>query len=54
MKGGEKVMKKLSHILIFFSLMVVAVVCATPKVDNYNGTDHMTITDSIDPYLMGT
>jgi len=47
-------MKKLSYILIFFSLMVAAVVCATPKVDHSNGFDHMTITDSIDPYLIGT
>ena len=54
MKGGEKVMKKLYHILIFFSLMVVAVVCATPKVDHSNGPVNTTITDSIDPYLMGT
>jgi hypothetical protein len=54
MKGSEKVMKKLSYILIFFSLMVAAVVCATPKVDHSNGLDHMTITDTINPYLIGT
>jgi hypothetical protein len=47
-------MKKLSYILIFFSLMVAAVVCATPKVDHSNRSDHMTITDSINPYLLGT
>ena len=47
-------MKKLSHILIFLSLMVVAVVCATPKIDHSNGLDHTTITDSINPYTIGT
>ena len=47
-------MKKLSYILIFFSLMVAAVVCATPKVHHSNGPDYMTITDSINPYTIGT
>ena len=54
MKEGEKVMKKLSYILLFFSLMVVATVCATPKGNHSNKLDYRTITDSINPYTIGT
>ena len=49
-------MKKLSYILLFLSLMFVATVCATPKVNhsNTNSLDYLTVTDSINPYTMGT
>jgi hypothetical protein len=47
-------MKKLSYILIFFSLMVAVGFCSTPKVDHSNAPNQTTITGSINPYTIGT
>ena len=41
-------MKKLVYILVFVSLMVAVMLCATSEVD------YLTVTDCINPYLLGT
>jgi hypothetical protein len=48
MKGGEKEMEKLVYIVVFVSLMVAVMLCATPEVD------YLTVTDCINPCLLGT